>query len=255
MKKSARDGAAVALLGAALLACAPGALAEQVEYTGTAVTSGMLGNTAFTNAPVTISFFSDTRFVQPFVFSNAALVKGQGCDPPPHTVVYLACGFINDVGTAIVTVKLGDETVTATFDPAAKIFVSFDVQNGGIGFGRYYQGNPVPVYPLAFKNGNILGVSDVIYNQATGYSTGLASLVTNLKQPTHLSGDALSCDNPIGNCTDPLSLPGELVLPTDHGTFYLTDPYLDKTGKIVNEGLFAVNLRRRFDHRNDRDHD
>jgi len=243
-------------IAALLLAAASVASAEPVEYTGTAVLSGQLGHVAFKYAPVTITMFSDTRFAVPFIFSNGTLVKGQGCTAPPHAAGLIACGYINDVGTTIVTVKVGEETHTATFTPDAQLFVSFDVQNGGIGFGRYYQSGLVPPYPLSFKAGNILAVSDLMYNQTTGYSQGIIDSVSNLAQATRLSGDAIACDNPFGKgCTDPMANPGALVLPTDHGSFYLTNPYVDKTPKMVNAGIFTVRVGRHHDRDHDRDRD
>lgn len=238
------------IFASAMALAASAALAEPVVYSGTAVMSGQLGTYAFQNARVTIEFHGDTANAVPFVWSNGALVKGQGCDAPPHAATHPACGFVNDVGIA--TVRIGDgggHAVDAVFDPTAAIFVSFDVQNGGVGFGHTYQGNPIPPYPLAFKNGNVKAVGDLQYNQTTGYSAGITQLVTDLTQPTSLSGDALACDNPVGlGCTNPTANPGALVLPTDRGPFYLTNPYLDPKGNIVNEGLFSIELPHRHPH-------
>jgi hypothetical protein len=229
------------------------ATAEPIVYTGTAVTSGKIGDIAFHDALVSIALRGDTRNVQPFVFLNGVLIKGQGCGAAPHAGPALACGFINDVGTATVSVRIGDDTIEATFEPSAMIFVSFDVQNGGIGFGRYYQGSPIPPYPLSFKNGNICAVADIQYNHATGYSARLTALLTDLKNGTRLSGDAIACDNPNGNCTDPTTNPGALVLATDHGPFYLTNPYVDPSGRILGEGFFSSVLAHRRWYQDDRD--
>ncbi|HUN94196.1 MAG TPA: hypothetical protein VMU33_19240 [Burkholderiaceae bacterium] len=247
MKTSVRRFLAASAVLAPALIGATQANAEPVVYTGSAMTSGQIGNTPFQNALVTFTFRGDTANAVPFSFPNGTLTKGTPCDAPPHGA-HAACGYINDVGTTTVTIQVGHEKIEATLDAANQVFVSYDVQNGGIGFGRYYQGTLLPTYPLSFRGGTIKALADIQYNQATTYSAALSQLTTTLATPTWVTGDALFCDNPLGvNCTTPAA-GGPLMLTTDRGTLYVTASFTNASQAELGEGFFSVELPQRRHH-------
>lgn len=96
-----------------------------------------LGTTSWDNATVTIDFYGDTNNVQSFTHTD------------PSGAID-AAGFWNRVGTAIVTIFHCDasgqcSSHSATFTPAAGIFVSVDQTNYGAGVGSIWS----PTYPLS----------------------------------------------------------------------------------------------------------
>ncbi|KAA6457249.1 hypothetical protein DYQ86_23250 [Acidobacteria bacterium AB60] len=132
-----------------LLFAAGGAMAEPIRYTGFVITDGQLGNWKFHNARVVLTFDSDTKNVQ---------MLDESC-------VGTKAAF-NATGVAKVTIIDHERIATARFDPN-QIFVSFDQEYGGVGFGSFAPGAPFvaascsnpeslqPGYPLALHHGTM----------------------------------------------------------------------------------------------------
>jgi hypothetical protein len=134
------------------------ASAAPVTYTGFTITDGKLGSWEFHNARVYLSFQSDTKHVQfmqfPFVPSDPNCLDPT--NPPPCTVDV----YVNQTGTASVTIISDGKAVHATFAPH-QVFVSFDLgdtpafQVGrGVGFSSFSATAPggiEPSYPLGLR--------------------------------------------------------------------------------------------------------
>jgi hypothetical protein len=183
----------VALLGLAF-GLAPDAGAVPITYMlqvygGNA--TGTLGATPFSNAKLVFTFDGDTSNVIPFsaVGANGATTTG----------------YENLLGTATVTIYDGSGAVlTATFLPAAGIYVSVDNTNGGVGFGSHGvpPTNPAfpgePAYPSGMLSNNV-----ATYDLTGYFDTG--------------PGFAISCVGfaVTATCQTPFALPttaGDLIL-------------------------------------------
>jgi len=146
------SAAGAAVLAGAVSLSAP-ALAMSVWYEtdlwgGTA--SGTLNGKPFSNADVQLDFFGDTSTTQHYSVPNPS---GGG----------RTSGYINLTSTSatfgiyVFNATTGRYTTvgTGTFQPSARIFISVDNTNGGIGFGSFsvppgHAGFPgQPVYPGA----------------------------------------------------------------------------------------------------------
>ena len=242
----AASGRILRLAVSSLLAvCA--ALAAPVTYTGFTITDGKLGSWSFHNARVYLTFKGDTKnvqFIQPLI--NSA--------HPEYGTVDV---WINQIGTASVTIMSGQRVVSANFAPN-QIFVSTDLGNTsdaphfgarGIGFGSVTStGGIEPTYPLSIEDGTV-DWGDII-NDGFGGSTGVPSteltqLPNDLVHNTGFSGRGWVCVNFLnkfanGGCA------AANALHTDHGDLYLYMPYSQvptfSCGENLNAGFFLVQV-------------
>jgi hypothetical protein len=210
---------------------------QPITYTGFLLTDVSVGGQFFAGAQVSFSVNADASQVQTI--------------PGPGGPVY-----INDAGRAHVRVVSGGQTVTAKF-ASNQIYVYFDVANGGVGFGSHVNGSDYRGYPLTLtqndcnsltENSSVGAVSDIIRSAGADskfYTTDVQRLVTNLRNRTALSGPASSCPDfttSTSACAFSISAPG---LQTDHGTFYIYEPYTDIDNgcpgeTTVNWGVFRA---------------
>jgi hypothetical protein len=226
----------------AALFCAPALAAKPITYTGFTITDGQLGSWAFHNARVYLTLKTDTddtQFMQPPIDPT---------DPTAGTVD----AYLNASGTASVTVISGTRSVRATFDPN-QIFVSLDEGDTdgaphlgarGLGFGSFSATAPggiEPAYPLGVEDGTVDWGDIVEDGPPAGIASDeLMSLETDLKGDVGFSGRAWACPGFPGACVQP-SAP----LTTDHGDFYLYQPYVPlyppeplSPGGSMNAGFF-----------------
>jgi len=117
------------LCAVAVLLLASAASAARITYTGFTITDGQLGSWKFHNAQVYLSFESDTSHVQ-LTQIQGVNVAYIGPFPPQQ----LCTGPASAIGTAQVSIISGEKRVRATFAPN-QLFVSLDLDNGGVGFG------------------------------------------------------------------------------------------------------------------------
>jgi hypothetical protein len=155
-----------------------------ITYNGLLVSDVTMGGQHFTGALVCLSFAADTRTVLPFTDSTSY-------------------GFINQTGDAKVTVIAGSRNITADFAPG-QIYVYYDIKNSSVGFGSSAGGRgyrlsltatepPDSIY--GFENSTLGAVADImrIPGDAANYTPLTQTLVTDLTNPTTLSGNASSC--------------------------------------------------------------
>jgi len=206
---------AVAAIGC--LAASTMAAAAPITYSVFAVADVKLGNHRYHNAQVLLKFVGDTGDVAPL---------------PAGTVG----GYWISKGAATLQITSANHRINATFAPD-QIVVSLDLDNGGGGFSSYV-GSPAqfaPAYPLALDGSSIFNSSDLV-------------------TPTSWTGHAWSClgfpagtsDGGSGQCTDPAAYP----LKTDHGDFFIDQPYLSLVGGLIyddydgslNSGIFTITL-------------
>lgn len=195
--------------------CAATVQAAPVIYTGFVVTDVSLGGAYFHNAQITIKFFGDTRDIRSF--SVTAPDGGAGS------------GLLIDRGRSTVQIRSGSVLLNATFAPK-QILVALDSYNGGVGFSSYIGPTGLePAYPLAFVDGT--------------------APTTNLSAAANVSGNAWSCigyppNRNSGDCIPPDGFP----LKTDHGDFFIYQPYtsyftdgtLGSFGASMNRGFFSI---------------
>ena len=159
-------------------------------------------------------------------------------------------GYMNSAGNAHVTVVANGRSFSADF-AAGQIYAHFDVGTASVGFGSQTGGAG---YPLSLtgiqdddglvENSCIGAVADIINipSDAQLYSPATATLVTDLTNPTVLSGGASSCaatdfDPRTSICTDLTPKP----LKTNRGDFSISEPYTGNHGAgqySVSWGLF-----------------
>jgi len=235
MKRVSKLALAFALLGLALgrVDAAP------AVYSAFVVTDGQLGSWPFTRAMVVVRLKGDTR---------NTMTTSQG-----GSTVY-----VNDVGSATVTISQGDKTVTAHLDPS-QIFARLDAADGVVGFGSTIS----PFYPISMSClyvptgcdlASVVGeagavfpssqiseaVADVLGDPADSayYSAALnAETTDDLRGPAHLGGHVIACINfnfnmLFAGC--PATLPPPIT--TDQGKLYFTGQ--DGTER----GLFKVSV-------------
>jgi len=218
----------VAAAAAALLAGSD-AHSEPVIYSGSLVASGSIGRQAFSDAPVRITFRGDTRDV-------AAL------SPATDGVN----GWRILTGTARIRIELGARVIRATLLPASQVFVSFDLDNGGVGFGSAAYG---PLYPLAFY-GREVALSACAQTPGCTTDPELARLKTDLRTEASLGGLVTVCAMGAGMlpgvpCLDPAQA---RPLATDRGDLVLqmafnrSSPYVDGFSAGAQVGFFDVRL-------------
>jgi len=204
------------------------ALGEPIRYTGFTVMDGQLGTWKFHNARVILTFDSDTKYVE---------TLGTAC-------IGVNAAF-NSTGVARVTIADHEKIVTAKFDPN-QIFVSFDQDNGGIGFGSFAPGPPfvaascsnpgslIPSYPLGLHHGTM----DYAQNNDAYASANQEAFPDNLQGTVGFSGTGYTCVGvPRKNCPDATA-----PLATDHGNLYFSQPYQGYGGQgylvSLNGALF-----------------
>jgi len=205
--------------------------AKPITYHGYTIADVTLGNRHFTRAQVYLSVDSDGANTVPFSGGNS------------H-------GYMNSGGKAHVTVVASGRSFSADFAPG-QIYVYFDVGTGSVGFGSTAGG---PGYPLSVtgitdddglvENSSVAAVADIINTpgDAQLYSPATTMLVTDLTNPTVLSGGASSCAaadfDPLNSiCTDLTPK----ALRTNRGEFTISQPYTADHGAgqySVNWGLF-----------------
>lgn len=200
---------------------ASSALAVPITYTGFTITDGKIGAHAFHNARVILTFVSDT--------ANVQLTTIQGV-----AVAY------NPTGSAHVTI-VGDKlNIQANF-AANQIFVSFDLKNGGVGFGSFAPNGSLQVtYPMAVDGWMVLGALPA--GSFLKPSPEEAALSTDLMHNTAFAGSGWTCPTfPLNiNTTCPLPT---APLKTDRGDLYLYEPYeYPGTGRTINAGFFFADL-------------
>ena len=209
------------------------AAAAPVTYTGFTVTDGQLGSWTFHNARVVLRFDGDTNDVQTV----------QITDPVSLNVAQIV---IISKGTASVTVSTLRRTVHATFGQN-QIFVSLDqgdptnpplVGGRGVGFGMFSAtapGGVEPAYPLGVEDGTI------DWGDALTPSVGLQSVPLDLTETSAFSGRAWVCLGfPNSTCPTPTSAQ---ALHTDHGDFFLYQPYMNTYfGDTLQGGFFTADV-------------
>jgi hypothetical protein len=207
----------------ALLLASP-ALAGPITYSGFTITDGKLGSWQFHNARVFLTFESDTNNVQTL---NV---------PIPNTTQTVTIAY-NPTGVARITIVGEDRTVHATFKKG-QIFASYDLSNGGVGFGSFApDGSFQPAYPLGVAGGTVDGPAAV--GLAFGPSPEELALSADLMSDTGLSGRGWVCVTfPDATCPAPT-----VPLKTNKGDLFLFQPYqvepqAPNGGKVLNAGLF-----------------
>jgi hypothetical protein len=201
--------------------------AEPVMYSAFVVTDVSLAGRMYRSAEVTLSFRGNTMDI--YKFTATAPDGGTGS------------GMCIDQGDATVTIRTMERTVKADFLPD-QVFVSFDTEQGGIGFSSYTGPNGLePVYPLGLLN-NFVGPGGTV-----------EQFTSDLFTPVNVSGIAWSCIGypPLRNagyCLDPAPYP----LKTNRGAFRIYMPFQNlENGTIccdfagsLNRGIFSVILGR-----------
>ncbi|KAA6462109.1 hypothetical protein DYQ86_10855 [Acidobacteria bacterium AB60] len=221
-----------------VLAPATSSVAKPISYHGYVITDVSLGGHFYSGAQVYFTVDGDARKTTPF------------SDGPSH-------GYMNSSGNARVTIVSGSRTVTANFDPG-QIYVYFDQGYGSVGFGSLAGRSG---YPLSItqdqdtdglvENSSVGAVADIMTTpgDAQFYTPPTASLVTDLSNATNLSGGASSCvafDPSTSICANLTPVP----LKTDHGDFYIYEPYTADYGAgpyTESWGTFWSDLGRRSD--------
>ena len=239
-------GRTVVLAGISFAVCA--AMAEPVTYTGFTIADGKLGQWAFHNARVYLTFKGDTKdvkFIQPYI-------------DPSHPEYGTVDIWINQTGKASVTIISGQRVVSANFGPN-QIFVSSDLGDTpkpsdpphlgarGVGFGSFTAaGGFEPTYPLAIEDGpldwgDILngGFPSTFIDGAP--SPEMTQLSVDLVHSTRFGGRGWVC---VGFPVVPCS-PAN-ALHTDRGDLYLSMPYSQAPnfdqGETLNAGFFVAEV-------------
>jgi hypothetical protein len=205
-----------------------GAFAGPVTYSGFTITDGQLGPWHFHNARIFLTFASDTSNVQTVTIPNPSGAVD---------IVY------NQTGTARITIVDDNKTVHASFEPN-QIFVSFDLTNGGVGFGSCVptclvplptSPNLQPAYPLGVAG----GIVDGPVNLAFSPSPEEVALSADLMHDVGFSGRGWVCVTfPDSTCPAPTA-----PLKTNKGDLFLFQPYQGEplaSSKVLNAGLFFV---------------
>jgi hypothetical protein len=212
-----------------------------ITYNGLLVSDVTIGGQYFTGALVYLSFAADTRTVLPFTDSTSY-------------------GFINQTGNAKVTVVAGSRSITADFAPG-QIYVYYDIKNSSAGFGSSAGGRGYPLSLTAteppdsiygFEHSTLGAVADIMRTPAdvVNYTPLTRTLVTDLTNPTTLSGNASSC-GALDPTTAICSSLTPIRLNTDRGGFYLFEPYTNDSSTTGtqpysdNFGIFWTETRSR----------
>jgi hypothetical protein len=204
-----------------------------ITYTGALVSNAKLGDRFYQRAQVYISFDADRSRVVAFQDTHSA-------------------GYINDRGRGRLKIVRGSTVVTAEFDPN-QLFVYFDKTHGSVGIGSNAGGRGYPFSVTRHEdiqglveNSTIGAITDILAGTPpSDFTPQTASLVTDLTNPTVLSGAVSSCVafDPV---TSICSSPGPIALKTSAGDFYLYEPYTDDetfNGNLPPDGThpFSIN--------------
>lgn len=186
-----------------------------ITYKALVIADVTLGASHFNGALVYLSFASDPRSVLPF--SDAS-----------------SYGYINQSGAAKVTIITGDGNLSASFN-SHQLYVYFDIKNSAVGFGSGAGGRGYPLALTAteppnsiygFENSTLGAVGNILrtHDDLANYTPLTQTLVTDLTNATTLSGNGSSC-----GALDPTTAICSNLVPTslntDHGAFYLYEPY------------------------------
>jgi hypothetical protein len=205
------------------------ASAKPISYNGYVIADVTLGELHFKGAQIYISVDSDSTTAEPFP------------DNPSG-------GFINSAGETHIKIISGRRTISADFAPD-QVYVYFDKTSGSVGFGSYAGGRGYPLSLTAnadreglVENSSVGAVADIMTMSAdaTNYTDATASLVTDLTNPTTLSGAASSCvefDPATSICSNLNPVP----LKTDKGDFYIFEPYTDDETTTTDAQPFSIN--------------
>jgi hypothetical protein len=219
--------------------------AHPISYYGYVIADVSLGDAQYPGAQVYFSFESDTSSVTPFSVGH---------------------GYSNGTGSGNITIIGGSKTVSARLEPG-QIYVYYDIDHASMGFGfNASHGSRESGYPLSItankdsnglvENSLIGAVSDIIlHGDTSNYSPATATLVTNLKNATMVSGAASSClgfDPVSSTCANLTPAP----LKTNRGDFKIYEPYRDGAFS-VNWGVFWAETpaERRVDRKGESDGD
>jgi len=126
---------------------------ERMERAGYRVPKKCMVSIALRGIPATSSIRVLER-----VFACAAQGAGLRCASARGPICTCLADLSRTVGTADRGVRIGDDTIEATFEPSAMIFVSFDVQERReAGFEAASTREAVTTYPLSFKRQHLRG--------------------------------------------------------------------------------------------------
>ncbi|HVP62203.1 MAG TPA: hypothetical protein VMT11_16700 [Myxococcaceae bacterium] len=220
----------------ALLALVLGgaARAEPVTYTGFTITDGQLGGWKFHNARIYLTFRSDT--------TNVAFMQF------PDGFGGFADTYVNQVGSAAVTIVEGTRTVRARLAPN-QILIASDLGDSsflphiggrGIGFSSLTATGLEASYPLGVEDGTI-DWGDISDPGIAG--PALATLSTDLQHSTAFSGRAWACVAFPNDCVAPNALQtdrGALTLETPFA--YAPAPSISSGADSLSAGFFVVDV-------------
>src|ERR1700686_260639 len=180
---------------------ASAAHAAPITYTGFKITDGQLGSWKFHSARVVLTFESDTSYVQTLTIEQTNIIA------------------YNPTGIARITIIDGHKTVKAVFNPD-QIFVSYDMTNGGVGFGSFApDGSFQPAYPLGVSGGTAQGPAAVGFDLGAGAEE--LALSADLMHDTGVSGRGWVCVSfPDPTCPAPA-----VPFVTNKGPLFLFQPY------------------------------
>jgi hypothetical protein len=208
-----------------------------ITYNASLIADVTIAGQTFHGAVVNLSMEANTATVTPLKFGSSTAYK-------------------NTEGEAFVTVISRGKVIKARFH-YGMIYAFFDPATASIGFGSLAGG---PAYPLSLtndplkrstiENSSVGAIADILTTpaNAVNYTNDVASLATNLRNETVLSGPASSCV-----AFDPATLGCSnftpVYLATDKGPFALFEPYYDAEADpvtpkhTVNFGIFWSELK------------
>jgi hypothetical protein len=198
--------------------------ARPITYNGYVIADVTLGARQFTGAQVYLRLDADASTAVPFSDSTSS-------------------GYMN-TGRGRVTIISNGSAVSASFAPG-QIYVYYDVQNSSVGFGSYAGGRGYPLSITQNENSGMLeasligAVADIQRTSGAdqaNYTPATGTLVTDLTNPTLLSGGASSCVSfavTSSVCSNLTPIP----LATSQGNFTISEPYTDDEGG----GPFSIN--------------
>jgi hypothetical protein len=220
-----------------------------ITYTGFVITDVQIGPNFYGGAQIYLSLRGNTRRVVP--------LPNETCPSLSNSI----CGYMNDGGDASVRVVSSGHTITAHLAPH-QIYAFFDISTASAGFGSHVGGQDYRAYPLTLtkhdlavgsnfcpigngcslvENSLVGSVADIATNGDTqNYTPETATLTTDLKTPTTVSGAASSC-TAFDPTTSICSSPTVVALQSDLGAVYLFEPYTDDETSGNGSQPFSVN--------------
>lgn len=220
-----------------------------ITYTGFVIADVQIGPNFYGGAQIYLSLRSNTRKVVP--------LPNQTCPALPNGV----CGYMNGEGDASIRVISGTSTITARL-ASHQIYAFFDISTASAGFGSHVGGQDYRAYPLTLtkhdlaaslnycpigngcsltQNSLVGAVADIASTGDTqNYTPETATLTTDLKSPTTVSGAASSC-TAFDPTTSICSSTTVVSLQTNLGAVYLFEPYTDDETSNNGTQPFSVN--------------